>query len=407
MSKLMSRNTAAKLISIFFALLLWLYVMSVINPRITTEELNIPVQFLNESIIRQSGLVVFGQPEPTIRVRMTGNRDQVHRITRDNIQATIDLRGHTEGTNSIPIEVTVPGGVQVDWSPRFATIRLERVISRQREVTVNIAGQPATGYVLGEPQLRPDLVWIEGPESFVSSVESVTAELVLEAQTENISLSLPLRAVNSQGEEVPQVDVRTAFVDLFIPVDQLKSVGIDLDSDIQAAQGYQIVSIIVNPVNLTVRGQEQVLSNISRVSTEPVVLEDMTESTEVVVPIAFPEGVSAFEESEVRVRIEVEEVIDEVFVISRENVVTTGLEPDLLLDQSTLPERFEVTLSALESMIDNLDPRTIQIVMNLEGLQAGVHEIETVVRLPANIQAGISATAVSPPVMTVEIVPRD
>ena len=407
MSKLMRRNTAAKLISIFFALLLWLYVMSVINPRITTEELNIPVEFLNESIVRQSGLVVFGQPEPTIRVRMTGNRDQVHRITRNDIQATIDLRGHTEGTNSIPIEVTVPGGVQVDWSPRFATIRLERVISRQRDVTVNIEGQPATGYVLGEPQLRPDLVWIEGPESFVSSVESVMAELVLEAQTENISLSLPLRAVNSQGEEVPQVDVRTAFVDLFIPVDQLKSVGIDLDSDIQAAEGYQIVSIIVNPVNITVRGQEQVLSNISRLSTETVVLEDMTESTEIVVPVAFPEGVTAFGESEVRVRIEVEEVIDEVFVVSRENVVTVGLDPDLLLDQSTLPERFEVTLSALESMIDNLDPRTIQIVMNLEGLQTGVHEIETVVRLPANIQAGISATAVSPPVMTVEIVPRD
>ncbi len=407
MSKLLSRNTAAKLISIFFALLLWLYVMSVINPRITAEELNIPVQFLNESIIRQSGLVVFGQPEPTIRVRMSGNRDQVHRINRNDIQATIDLRGHTEGTNSIPIEVTVPGGVQVDWSPRFATIRLERVISRQREVTINIEGQPATGYVLGEPQLRPDLVWIEGPESFVSSVDSVTAELELEGQSENISLSLPLRAVNSQGEEVTQVDVRTSFVDLFIPVDQLKSVRIDLDSNIQAAEGYQVVSIIVNPINTTIRGQEQILANISRLSTEPVVLEGLTESTDIDVPIAFPEGAYAFGESEVNVRIEVEEVIEEVFVIPRENVVTAGLDPDLLLDQSTLPERFEVTLSALESMIDNLDPRAIQIVINLEGLQAGAHEIETVVRLPAHVQAGISATAVSPPVMTVEIIPRD
>ncbi len=72
--------------------------MSVINPRITREELNIPVDLVNENIIRQSGLVVYGDPEPTIRVRLTGNRDQVHRVSRDNINASIDLRGYEEGT---------------------------------------------------------------------------------------------------------------------------------------------------------------------------------------------------------------------------------------------------------------------------------------------------------------------
>ncbi|MDW7670102.1 MAG: CdaR family protein [Bacillota bacterium] len=407
MTKLMNRNLAAKLISVFFAMILWLYVMSVINPRITSEVLNVPVQLMNESIIRQSGLVVFGQPEINIRVRLSGNRDQVQRVTRENIDARIDLRGYTEGTNSIAIEVNVPGGVDVDWSPKFATIELERIVSKQKEVAVEIEGQPASGYLLGEPQLRPNLVWIEGPESYVNSVEKIVAELTLEGQRENVSLNLPLRAVNSRGEEVTQVDVRTTLVDILLPIDQLKSVGVDLDLDIQAAEGFQIVSVITDPVNATIRGQEQTLADITRLSTELFQLEDLDESTEFQIPIIFPEGVRPVDQQMVTVRIEVERVLEETYVVPRETFRTRNFDPDLILQQDTLPERLEVTIRAQESIVESLDPRTIQVFIDLDDLGEGVHTIIPIIQLPMNLESSLSITDVSPETFVLELVPRD
>ena len=407
MTKLMNRNLAAKLISVFFAMILWLYVMSVVNPRITSEVLNVPVQLMNESVIRQSGLVVFGQPETTIRVRLSGNRDQVQRVTRENIDARIDLRGYGEGTNSIAIEVNVPGGVDVDWSPKFATIELERIVSKQKEVAVEIEGLPAQGYLLGEPQLRPNLVWIEGPESFVNSVEKIVAELTLEGQRENVSLNLPLRAVNSRGEEVTQVDVRTTLVDIFLPIDQLKSVGVDLDIDVQAAEGFQIVSVIAEPVNTSIRGQEQTLADITRLSTELFRLEDLNESTEVQIPIIFPEGVRPVDQQTVTVRIEVERVLEETYVVPRETFRTMNLDPDLVLQQETLPERLEVTVRAQESIVESLDPRTIQVFIDLDGLREGVHTITPVIQMPMNLESSLSITSVSPESFVVELVSRD
>ncbi len=403
MTKLMNRNFAAKLISIFFAMILWLYVMSVVNPVITNEELNIPVQLMNESIVRQSDLVVFGQPEPTIRVRLSGNRDQVQRITRDNIEARVDLRGYTEGTNSIPIEVIVPAGVEVDWSPKFATIELERIVSKQKEVVVQMEGQPAEGYVLGETQLRPNLVWVEGPESFVNSVENVVAQMNLNGKQENISLNLPLKAVNSRGEEVTTVTVRTTLVDIFAPIDQLKSVGVDLDLNVEPAEGYQIISIISEPVTITVKGQQDILAGINSVPTEPYLLEELAESTEVIIPIVFPGGVMPFDYENVTVRVDVEEVLEETYVVPREEFRTLNLDENLVINQENLPERLEITISALESLMENLDPRTIQVIIEAENLDEGVHQVTPRIQLPLYMENSVTITEITPETFDIQL----
>lgn len=407
MSKLMNRNFAAKLISIFFAMILWLYVMSVVNPVITNEVLNVPAQLMNETILRQSNLAVFGQPEPAVRVRITGNRDQVQRITRDNIEVRVDLRGYSEGTNSIPIEVNVPAGVEVDWSPKFATIELERIVSKQKEVVVQIEGQPEEGYVLGEPQLRPNLVWVEGPESFVNSVENVVAQMSMNGMEENVSISLPLKALNSRGEEVTTVTVRTTLVDVFVPVDKLKLVGIDLDLEVETAEGYRILSIISEPVNITVRGQKDILAGINKLATEPYQLEGLTENAEVIIPIVFPNEVRAFDYENVTVRIDVEEVLEETYVVPREEFRTLNLATDLVVNQETLPERLEITISALASIMENLDPRTIQVIIDVDGLEEGVHQVNPRIQLPVHMENSVTISETAPENFEIELEQRE
>jgi len=408
MNRLMKRNLAAKLISVFFALILWLYVMSVVNPRITREEMNIPVQLMNETVVQQEGLVVRGDPDPTVRVRLTGNRDQVHRVDRDKIDARADLRGHPEGTSSIPVEVTAPGNVDVDWSPQYITIELEKVIRAQMDIDVEIEGRPADGYVLGDPQLRPDMVWIEGPESKVNMVDRVVAQLMLDNHDENLSLSLPLRAVDHQGEEVDRIDVRTDYVDVFAPIDQLKAVGVDLDLQTEAAEGYVVTNVTQRPRTVTLRGQRNVLAEVGRVSTEPVILDGLTESRDLEVPIVFPDEVTPFDDQRVTVNIEVEAVREEVYELSRDVLRVINVEEGLTLDRDSLPETMNVTVLATESAHEAMDPSMVRLFLDMDQKEAGTHTFEQPqISFPPGVEEGVQSSQLSPDVLNVRLLDPD
>ncbi len=407
MSKFLNKNLAAKTISILFALLLWIYVMSVINPRITREELNIPVRLVNENIIRQSGLVISGEPNQTIRVRLTGNRDQVHRISRDNIDATIDLRGYEEGTNSIPIQVNAPGGVEVDFSPRYATVDLERIVEKQIDVELAIEGSPASGYVLGETRLQPGAVWVEGPESYVNSVETIIVRLELNNETESLSRSLPPRALNSRGEEVEKVDVKTSFVDVHATIDQLKTVPVDLDLNIEGAEGYRVVRISSQPNSVTIRGQADILADVGRLRTKLLELDNLSDNVEILVPIIFPDQVQPHDESEVLVEIEVEAMTAHTVEVSRDNIRFENLNPELMVEEESLPDAFQVELTALGSTVQNLDRRTILIFVDLENLEEGSHEVTSRVWLPMNIETVFSDVSLEPEIFEIQLMRRD
>lgn len=407
MSKFLSKNLAAKSISIIFALLLWIYVMSVINPRITREELNVPVRLVNENIIRQSGLVISGEPNQTIRVRLTGNRDQVHRISRNDIDATIDLRGYEEGTNSIPIEVNIPGGVEVDFSPRYATVDLERIVEKQIDVELRVEGSPSSGYVLGNTRLQPSAVWVEGPESYVNSIETIVARLELSDEVENISRSLPPRALNSRGEEVEKVQIKTSYVDVHATIDQLKTVPVDLDLNIEGAEGYRVVSIDTHPKSVTVQGQAAVLADIGRLKTHVLEIKNLEESLETKVSIIFPDQVSPFDEREIAVDIKVEAMEMHTVEVNRENIRFENLNPDLKVEEELLPDSFQVNLKALDSTLQNLDKRTIMIFVDLEDLEEGSHDVTPRVWLPMNVETVSEEVFLEPETFEIKLMSRE
>ncbi len=407
MTSQFSKNLAAKLISVLFALLLWIYVMSVINPRITKEELNIGVQITNESVLRQSGLVVLGRPDASIRVRLTGNRDQVHRIERERIDARADLRGFEEGVNSVPIEVTVPGNVEVEFTPKYVTVELERIITRQKEVTLETEGELAPGHVLGETRIRPGIVWLEGPESYVNAVEQLVASLGIEGRSDNLSVSLPLRALNSRGEEVEGVTVKSPSVDVSIVVDLRKTVAIRLDLDINPAEGHRIVEIRSNPTSVTILGQPNVMAGLHQIETEKLERDEVDESFRETVPLVFSEGVKPADQGEVEVEVRVEALIDKEFSIPRENHRFENLNPALQIREEDKPEKLTITMTGLESIINAISPGIVLLDIDLEGLEEGEHTVTPRARLLMGLENALRDISTEPEPFQLRLTPLE
>ncbi|ABR50386.1 YbbR family protein [Alkaliphilus metalliredigens QYMF] len=396
MSKFNKRNLTPKVLSILFALLMWIYVMGAINPRVTRDLSNIPVDLLYIDELRQEGLVLMDNEEFTVRVRLTGRRDEVYNVSLDQVRVRADLRGFRLGTNNVPVEVTAPNNVDVDYNPRFIRVELEEIVSKQKEVRVEVVGEPAEGYAMGNPQYRPTVVSVEGPESIVNSVEYVRATLNLNGERENVSVSLPLQALNSRGGEVTNVEVKTPYVDVDLQIDQMRTVTVEAVTDIQLAEGYRISNINVTPERVTLRGQADILAEIESIQTAPINISNLQEDRTVEAILVLPEGVTVVGDNDVTVTITVERVAERVFTLERDKVQFRNLANGLVVNQEAIPQTLEVTVTGPEDVVTEIQQENISIIVDLQGLDENEYTIEPIVSLPFNIQTQIDDISLNP-----------
>ncbi|NBG89569.1 CdaR family protein [Isachenkonia alkalipeptolytica] len=399
------RNLGAKIMAILFALFMWIYVMSVINPTISDNINNVPVELLNMEELESAGIVIKGEEEHTVNVRVTGRSDQVYRISREDIVATADLSGHQNiGANNLQVMVEVDADVEVEHNPRFIRVELEEVVRKQKNVDINILGEPAEGYVLGETRMTPSVIWIEGPESSVNSVEAIIAELQLEEESTDVVANLTLKPVDSRGNEVSGVQLESDVVEVVLPVERTKTVIIEPDLDIEAAEGYTIRNTRVTPRSIMVQGPEDQLEDLTRVDTELIERRDLTENESVEVDLILPDGINLYNERSVTVEIEVSEIVEEAYEIRGDELEIENLGQGLEIEEETLPDSYTVTVTGPEDILENLSREDFRITLDLEGLEGGTHNVEPAIEEINGLEDPLVEVSLDPDEFSLELV---
>ena len=99
-----SKNTAPKLLSIFAAVVFWLYVMNQVNPEIIRDLENIPVKLIGVDELKSQGFEIMGETDFMVDVKVKGRRNEVLSVASDNIEIIADLRGYDKkGINNITL----------------------------------------------------------------------------------------------------------------------------------------------------------------------------------------------------------------------------------------------------------------------------------------------------------------
>jgi len=115
-------------------------------------------------------------------VRLRASPGIIHALTQADVSAQIDLSGAKEGERIIHLtadSIRVPFGVKVvRISPASLILRFEETLQKEVPVRPRVAGQPASGYEVGEVTSRPASVRVSGPRSRVEKVGSAFTEAV-------------------------------------------------------------------------------------------------------------------------------------------------------------------------------------------------------------------------------------
>ena len=156
-----------------------------------------------------------------VTIRVAGDDQTIDRLFGNDIRVAADLTQTPNG--DIVVELTpqtistnLPSGVRVEEiQPSRIAVKLEAVQEKDVTVEATLVGEPAAGYEVYSTNVTPTkLVHIRGPESFMSTLESVpTGQIDISGVKGDVSAKQVPISINN-----PKVAVSNTVVDVSIVV---------------------------------------------------------------------------------------------------------------------------------------------------------------------------------------------
>lgn len=305
-------NLVSLLLAILLALVVWVLASQEANPAEDfTFEQPIPIQYIGP----QDGLIITNDPPDTVTVQVRAPRSAVRSLTVSNFVAVVDLTGLEPGTHTLPIDVSIVDAqaIRRGYFPTQARVVLEEVATREVPVQLVLNGDLPLGYQTGPLAVEPSAVRVSGPATGVQLVSEVQASIDIGGRRDPVNTTLPLVALDSEGNVIENVDLEPAEVDVEVPIFQeadFREVAVRVNANVQPAPGYYVTSITASPPLVPVRGDPQILENLTSIETEPISLSGVEEDRTYVAQLRPPEGVTLEDTRTVNVLITIEAQLD-------------------------------------------------------------------------------------------------
>jgi len=161
------------------------------------------------------------------------------------------------------------------------------------------------------------------------------------------------------------------------------------------ATGFEIESITVSPVVVSVQGDANALATLDRADTDPISVSGASTDQTRTVPLDLPDGVDSISGDSVTVTIALRPLAGTRSYTA--GIVLSGARDDRTYSLSTASAL--VTVGGTIAALDGLDPRALAVVADVDGLAPGTHKVKLSVSLPADVKL----VAVSPPEVTVVV----
>jgi len=386
------KNLSSILISFTLAILVWIAAVREQNPPHEDDyDQSIPI----EVIAPANNLVNTTTLPETVRLRIVAPESSWATLTPSKFRASIDLSQLGEGLNDVPIHVNVSDRqIEIlEQNPSEATVNLEAMQVITLPVQVEILDTPPLGYINRAPTVEPGIVQISGPASLVSQADEAVSEVFIRNSKETLQGSRDVIIHNRAKQAIKGLTVNPAKVEVTLPIEQrfgYKDVTVSVRVQGGVAPGYRVSNISANPPTLTLVGNPNSLNEIPGfIETSPINLDQATENIVRNVSVNLPDGVTTVLSEQggdgpggVQVTVEVTPLEDSITM--QRPITQQGIDPNFWWRAS--PNRADVFLSGPAPQLQALRVSDIEVIVDLFGLEPGVHKLEPTVFLPEGLQ---------------------
>lgn len=374
--KVVIKDTTIKILSIIFAILLWFYVITEQNP-VVPKEITIPVKITSMEALDKYDMILLDDSNSfSINLKLKGKKEILDTVNSNTINAYADISGYREqGEHYVPVVISgIPEGISItSKTNQTVKINIDKKMISQRAVTAKITGNPVAGLAYMTPELTPSEVVLTGAESLINKIKSITVEIDIAGASNNVIKRLPVRLLDEAGKDVSGVQINPQFINVTVPIANTKRIPINLVLEGSAGEGYIISEQSVQPKEILVTGDQQVLDSLTTINTTTLKVNNLVEDTELEVKLDLPSGVKMVNENEeIKVVLDIQKLVTITIEISKIEYRNLSLRYKLGEDPS---RNIVVKLRGAEDII-NQAAENIILYVDLRNAKEGVDSYE-------------------------------
>ena len=394
----LSNNLGFKILALFFAFTLWLFVYNLDDPT-KTKMMTINVSIDNRESIENMGKyyeVVDGSNR--ISFSVTAVRSILDRLDESDFIAVADMDKITideeKGTGIVPIELQCTASVnensiKLSSTSKSLKVSLEDLMIKQFVVSVKATGKVADGYALGDLEITaPNVLKVSGPKSIVERITSAVATIDVTGMSDPWTTYKAKPVLyDKDGKEVDETRLTKSDSTVTVSAEILntKEVAIAVKPTGNPKDGYTITSISSEPTTILLKGNKAVLNSINSIEIpdDLISVEGADKDVKVTIDVSeyIPEGVTlvSAEDSMVEITVSIGKIREKVFSVNTQNIIVTGLATHSKLEFEL--SSVAVHISGLEEDIATLNNGNIHGSIDVTHLPSGVHVVDLVLDL--------------------------
>lgn len=364
MKNKLKNNTKIKLISLLSAIVLWIYVMAIVDPEDTRLFENVPVVVTNIEELAENDLIVYPESDLVADINIKGKLSDVQKITVDDIHIYGTINNPMEGNNKLSLKVNITKQVSYEFKTDFIVVRLEKLLYDEKDIKPEIIGKYKDD--VDTVSLSQDTVEISGPRILIDQVDHVKASIKVDDNSKNmLNQKVKLMAVNNVGKEVKGISLSVKNINAEIKLLEEKEVPINIqlkDNTVDISK-YEIT-----PSMVTIRGKKDVLDNIDYINTKKLDIASIGPLTKV--ELEVPEGI-AIKDNNISIKLKESESSQQRLIYDSNDVELKNNYDKIDASKLNIPDNInvEVELNDGESKIDKSD---IKLYIDLsEGYEEG------------------------------------
>lgn len=392
--KIITNNFGLKLLAALFAVILWLVVVNIDDPKVSQRFSASVVLENTEYLTDQGKYFEVLDDTNTIVFTVTAKRSYLEKLSNTDFKAVANLENaiidNESGTGKVPIEVTAlrySSLVTISKATQNLEIALDELAQQQYIVGVETTGELAEGCALGEVSVSPNLLKVSGPQSIVSMIDHVTASIDMTGVTEDVVASVIPVLYDAEGNVIDKSNLilNMSTVTVTARVLDTKAVSLIFNVGGTPADGYAYMDMEYEPQTITIKGKASALNNVTAISIPESALdisgarEDLTQVVDV--SEYLPGGVTMADKAQAKVTVTVHiaQLVTKTVNIFASDIEVLNLPEGYTLSFDTSVIR--AVISGLAEDLDALDTEQIRAVLDAGQLTPGTHEAELALEL--------------------------
>ena len=371
---MLSSKRFTLVLAFIIAVALWAYVLGEVDPERSITIRDIPITFTNEATLEDAGLVITNIDYDNVDASFSAKRSIANKISEEDFHAIANLSGLTWGDNVVELSITKPSSITLDSvSPQYITITTDNYVAVEKEIQIEFSNQVENK----EPmitQLSSDTVTVSGAESVVSKVDRVVADVDSSRITEESNaISVALKALDADGEEVTEADLSESNVTVTAAMMNTKTVKLSVP--VNGQDSGSITRQISVPEEVTIKGSSDLLEWIDSVECKEIDLSEVYVDTTIVLEPVLPYGIQLASVSvDPKMEVKVYNASEVSFEFDETDITVTGVSENTTVTIEDV--EIVVTAKGTFSAIGSLTKNDLVITADVTGLYNGSHTVK-------------------------------